>query len=109
MWPKTGNITEKRVAMPAKSQEFLRLIGDPAEVDRSLRAFRKATSLLSSEHPRLIDKYPKRWVAIYRGKVKAAASTFNAVLAQVDKAGLPREEVILRFIDKNQRTMILPR
>jgi len=28
-------------------------------------------------------------------------------MAQIDKKGLPREHVIVRFIDRNQRTMIL--
>ena len=93
--------------MSTKAQEILRLVGDPIQVDRSLRTFRKAASVLSSDHPRLIDKYPKQWVAVHDGQVKAAATTLNAVLSQVDKAHLPREEVIIRFIDRNQRTMIL--
>ncbi|MBI1884727.1 MAG: hypothetical protein HYS09_00125 [Chloroflexi bacterium] len=93
--------------MPTKAQDILRLVGDPVQVDRSLRAFRKAASVLSSDHPRLIDKYPKQWVAVYNGDVKASATTFSALLAQVDQARLPRAETIIRFIDRNQRTMIL--
>lgn len=93
--------------MSRKVQEVLRLVGDPVQVDRSLQSFCKAASVLSSDHPRLIDKYPKQWVAVYNGEVKATATTFNALLAQVDRVHLPRDETIIRFIDRNQRTMIL--
>lgn len=93
--------------MAHTTQEILRLVGDPTQVDRSLRAFRKAATVFSTDHPRLIDKYAKQWVAVHNGDVKAAANTFKSLLAQVDKARLPREETIIRFIDRNQRTMIL--
>ena len=99
--------TPRGSLISTKAQELLRLVGDPVEVDRSLQTFRKAASVLSSDHPRLIDKYPKQWVAVHDGKVKATATTYNALLSQVDRAHLPREETIIRFIDRNQRTMIL--
>ena|SRR5438034_3880066 len=93
--------------MPTKAQEILPLVGDPTQVDRSLEAFRKAARVLSSDHPRLIDKYPKQWVAVYNGEVRASANTFKGLLVQVDRAHLPRAETVIRFIDRNQRTMIL--
>ena len=93
--------------MGKKAQDILQLVGDPSQVDRSLQTFRKAASVLSSDHPRLIDKYPKQWVAVHNGEVKAASTTFNGLLRQVDEAGIPRSETIIRFIDRNQRTMIL--
>jgi len=86
---------------------ILRMIGDPARVARELRQFRQTTRLLSSQHPRMIEKYPKKWVALYGGKVKATGRSLDAVLKGIDKAGLPRSAVIVRFIEKNRRTMIL--
>ena len=83
------------------------LIGDPKEIDRELEEFRRAAKTFSSDHPRLIDEYPKQWVAVYCGKVEASGRTFGSVMAQVDRKGLPRERVIVRFIDRSQRTMIL--
>ena len=93
--------------MDRSVQPVLEQIGDPRDVERDLRSFRNTARVLSSSHPRLIDRYPKQWVALYRGRVRASGSTFAAVMAQIDKKGLPREHVIVRFIDKNQRTMIL--
>ena len=87
--------------------DVLRLIGDPETVDKELAAFRTSARKLSSAHPRMIDKYEKQWVALYQGKVAAAGSTIDAVIAAVRKKGLPRDRVIVRFIEKNHRTMIL--
>lgn len=93
--------------MDASHQAVLEQLGDPKDVERDLRSFRSTARVLSSSHPRLIDRYPKQWVALYRGRVRASGSTFASVMAQIDKKGLPREHVIVRFIDRNQRTMIL--
>ena len=93
--------------MDRSNQAVLEQLGDPRDVERDLRSFRRTARVLSSSHPRLIDRYPKQWVALYRGRVRASGSTFTSVMAQIDKKGLPREHIIVRFIDRNQRTMIL--
>jgi hypothetical protein len=93
------------VAIDARA--VLEHLGDPADVDRELQRFRKAARVLSSQRARLIDRYPKQWVAVYDGRVRARGRTLQAVMKQVDKEGLPREHTVVRFIDKNHRTMIL--
>ena len=90
----------------AKAQVMAQL-GNPKDVDRDLQSFRRAARVFSSNHPRLIDRYAKRWVAVHRGRVRASGKTFGSVMAQVDSKGLTRDSVIVRYIDKNQRTMIL--
>lgn len=81
--------------------------GDVAKVGKELREFKDAASVLSSDHPRLIDKYPKQWVAVYRGTVVANSKSFPEVMAELDRKAIPRKSVIVRFIERNQRTMIL--
>lgn len=93
--------------MDGSALAVFKQLGNPKDVDRDLQSFRRTAQLLSSRHPRLIDRYPKKWVAVYRGQVRASGKIFASVLAEVDKKGLPREHVIVRFIDRNQRTMIL--
>ena len=82
-------------------------IGNPREVARQLRSFQRAARVLSSHHPRLIDRYPNQWVAVHKGGVQATGRSLRSLLSKVDSAGLPRHEVIVRFIDRNQRTLIL--
>ena len=90
-----------------RADDIRRLLGDPKRVDQELERFQKATALLSSRHPSLIERYPKQWVAVYDGKVRARAKTFDALMAQVDRKKLPRGHIIVRYIDKTQRTLIL--
>jgi hypothetical protein len=83
------------------------LIGDPKQVARELRGFQKTAQVLSSRYPRLVERYPRQWVAVHDGTVKAHAKTLDALLKQVDRKRLPRGQIIVRYIDKTQRTMIL--
>ena len=88
-------------------QVILNQLGNPADIDRELQSFRKSARVLSSHHPRFIDRYQKRWVAVYDGKTRAQGRTLQSTLREIDRKGLPREHVIVRYIDRNQRTMIL--
>ena len=88
--------------------EALKYLGASAkQVDRELAAFRKTAAVMSQADPRLIDKYAKQWVGVYRGKVEASGSTLNSVLRQLDKMHIPTENVMVRYIDRHRRTMIL--
>ena len=83
------------------------LVGDPKEVDQSLQSFRKSAMRLSSRHPRMIERYPGQWIALHSGRVRAHAHSCEAVLREIDAKGLSRDQTIIRFIDKEPRTMIL--
>lgn len=93
--------------MSATNNPVLDLLGDPREVDRELASFRRTARVLSSDHPRLIDEYPQQWIVAFEGKVRASGDTLASVLKQADVEGLPRDKIIVRHIDRNQRTMIL--
>lgn len=96
------------MAAKTRAEEvILGQLGNPADIDRELQSFRRSARILSSHHPRLIDRYQKKWVAIYDGKTRAQGRTLQSIWQQLDKKGLPREHTIVRYIDKNQRTMIL--
>jgi hypothetical protein len=79
----------------------------PADAARSLRAFDRSASILSSNTPRLIDKYPDEWVAVCDGRVVAHGEKLAEVLLQSDEKGLSREDIVVRFIERTQRTLIL--
>lgn len=84
-----------------------RLSGTPLAVARQLRVFSKTSRLLSSRQSRMIDLYAKRWVALYRGEVVAHAATFATLLAQIRRHRWSRDQIIVRFIESNHRTLIL--
>ena len=79
----------------------------PKEVDRELRKFSRATRVLSSGRPRLIDEHPNQWVGIYDGKVQVAERSLHALVSRLKKQGLPLGETIIRYIDASGRRLIL--
>jgi hypothetical protein len=79
----------------------------PKQMDRELRAFSRAARVLSSDHPRLIDKHPKEWVGLHDGKVQATAKSFASLISKLKKQGLPPSEAIIRYIDTSGRMLIL--
>lgn len=87
--------------------EVMSLLGDPRVVDKDLKRFRRSSRALSSDRPRLINEHRDRWVAVYKGGVKASEKTFDGLMAAVEKRKLPRESIVVRFIDKDERIMIL--
>jgi len=93
--------------MPASNKDVLAVLGNPKEVDQELASFRRTARVLSSDHPHLIDEYPQQWIVAFEGKVRASGDTLASVLEQADIEGLPRDKIIIRHIDRNQRTMIL--
>jgi hypothetical protein len=87
--------------------QILALIGDPRDVEREMEEFRENAKRLSSHHERLIEEYPKQWVAIFENEVRARASTLRGLVKEIETLGLPRRRVVVRYIDKEERTMIL--
>lgn len=89
---------------PSTVKEALK---DPKRVSRELQRFQKDAQILSSEHHQLIERYPNRWIAVYDGKVRAHARTLNALISKIERQGFPRDHVIIRYIDRSERTLIL--
>ena len=87
--------------------KIMSVLGDPARVDRELRAFTETAKTLSSQAPRMIEEYPRQWIAVHDGVVKARASTLRALLEQMDRQGIPRQHSVVRFVEKDIRTLIL--
>ncbi len=79
----------------------------PGKIARSLRAFQKSACVLSENHPRLIDEYPDKWVAVANDAVMASGDTLEQVLTLIDDRNISRADVIIRFIERTQRTLIL--
>jgi hypothetical protein len=83
-------------------------LGGPREISGELRRFRKSALVFSRERPRMIEQHPQEWVAVYNGKVAATNKSLPRLLKKLDAAKIPRGEALIRFIDRTERTMILP-
>lgn len=97
------------LAMPKLTKdEALRHLGGTAEeVANGLVDYADAARVLSSNHPRLIDEHLLQWVGVHQGRVAASGKSLKSLMAQLESAGIPPEQTIIRFIDKEERTLIL--
>jgi hypothetical protein len=100
------DLAMKETATAERKAELLRLIGDPEQTARALRRFHRAAQALSSDDPRFIDRYDQKWVAVH-GRDVIAAETLEQLLRDIDDAQIPRGEVVVRYIDRNERVLIL--
>ena len=86
--------------------DIAQLIGDPRKAVAELEAFQETARGLSASQPRMIEKYPGQWVGLHSGSVRAHGPTLESVLEKIDSEGFSREQVIVRFIHTEPRTMI---
>ena len=78
----------------------------PEDVARSLRDFDQSSDLLSNDR-KLVDKYAQKWVGVCSGEVKAAENDLDSLLRALDSRGVSRSNTVVRFIEREQRTLIL--
>lgn len=78
----------------------------PREVARSLLDFAKSSDLLSKDRA-LVKKYAQKWIGVCSGEVKAAEDDLGSLLEALDQQGVPRGNTVVRFIEREQRTLIL--
>lgn len=84
-----------------------RLGSDPEKIARGLREFSKSAEMLSNDRPRLINEHPLQWIGVYHGEVSAKADDLPSLMEELERRGIPLGDTIVRFIEKNQRTLIL--
>lgn len=96
----------KATASPKRAAQIRQLLGDPEHEATELERFRRVAKTLSEDHPRFIDEYPQKWVAVADGTV-VTADTLDELLAEVDRRAIPRERLMVRFIDRDERVLVL--
>jgi hypothetical protein len=79
----------------------------PKQITRELRQFSHAARLLSKDRPRLIHKYPKKWVGIFGEKIQAVDGTFKGLIRKLKQQNIDPSKTLIRFIDTSDRKMIL--
>ena len=91
----------------SESPMLSRLGSNPGDVAKGLREFSKSAEMLSNDRRRLINEYPLQWIGVYRGEVSAKADDLPSLMEELERRGIPLGDTIVRFIEENQRTLIL--
>lgn len=108
--PRNGRGRRSREAHRMNDPEnrmLSRFGSDPEDIARGLREFSKSAEMLSNDQPRLIDEHPLQWIGVYRGEVSAKAGDLPSLMEELERRGIPPGDTIVRFIEKNRRTLIL--
>jgi len=86
----------------------VKALGAPAkQIGRELRRFSHAAQLLSKSRPRLIQKYPQKWVGVFDNKICAADRTFSGLIRKLKDKKIDPKATLIRFIDTSDRKLIL--
>ena len=75
-------------------------------VAASLLGFTRSSELLSDDE-HLVEMYAQKWIGVCGGEVKAAEDDLESLLRVLDSQCIDRSETVVRFIEKEQRTLIL--
>lgn len=88
--------------------EVARLLGgSPALIDQELKEFSANAAVLSADHAHLIDKYAEQWVGIHNGRVELVGDSFEQLKANADQKRISLQETIVRYIERDEKTLIL--
>ena len=79
--------------------EMLELMGDPEKAIEEMEIFRETVRVLSSSRAQLVERYPRQWIALHSGEVRASGPTLEAVLEKLDAEGFSRDQAIVRYMD----------
>lgn len=91
--------------MATENAKILAALGGTAEqVSRELNEFAQSARALSDDHPRFIDQFPEKWVAVYQGNVAATGDSLAQANQDAQNRGLPAQHLILRHITREEKT-----
>lgn len=80
---------------------------DIREIGAALDSFSTSAQVFSSDNPRMIDLFENKWVGVYNGHVEAVADTLDNLLKQVEEKNIPAGDTVVRFINREPKTLIL--
>jgi predicted metallo-beta-lactamase superfamily hydrolase len=89
-------------------QEMLEVLGgSAARIGEDLSQFRESAQLFSSDMQGMIEDYALQWIGVYRGKVAASGKTLESLMSQLQENNIPTQDTLIRFVDKEERVLIL--
>lgn len=86
---------------------FKRLDQSPRDIQRALDTFSDNANAFTLTKDEALEKYKDKWIAIYKGTVRAVADTLEQLSAQVAQKNIPKSETLFRRIDSKEKVFIL--
>jgi adenine specific DNA methylase Mod len=90
-------LMEQAIISSGGTQEFYRKYNEYCQND----------SFIQKNIHNLLKTHDNSWIAIYNGKLQAHAKKWDTIINNVQRKGLPSDEVVIQFISSKPRIMIL--
>ena len=90
----TPESKERRVEAPPPAREFVARLGESG-----LDAMRWL-----DENPQALAEYEGKWVVVADRKVSFAGDAPDEVVAEAERAGIPRRNMLVAFVEDSDRT-----
>lgn len=71
------------------------------------RDFSASAARLELDSASIHERYPNKWVGLYKGNIEAVADTFEGVTALLAGKHIPTADSLVRFIGQKEMTLIL--
>lgn len=80
---------------------------EKARMTRAWRRFDAEAKALDEHYQEWVKAYPDQFVAVYNGEMVAASPDLETVLRTLAKQGLRPTQVLIRFLAKEPRRLLL--
>jgi ribosomal protein L20 len=83
-------------------KKALKSVGGVEESKRKREEFRRDLAFIEEKREELLEDYDENWVAVYNSKVVAHGKDYNKVLSQLQKRGMPVDQIPIRYLSKRK-------
>lgn len=83
-------------------------VGGLAEFKRKRDQFSRDLAFIDENRGKLLQDYGEKWVAVYECKVVAHGKDYNNVLSQLERNGLPVEQIPIRLLSAHKVLAFYP-
>jgi hypothetical protein len=90
-----------------QAREIVAGLGGAQAVHRGLLDYSARVAKMDEQRPSLTKQYPDKWAAMGDDGIVATADSLNALLKEVDEAGISRLGLVVEHLSTKPRNMIL--
>jgi len=87
---------------PKLLEKALKAAGGLEEFKQKRDQFSRELVFINENTDKLLEDYGDSWVAVYDCKIVAHSKHYNNILSQIQKKGLPVEQVVTRFLSSRE-------
>lgn len=94
---------------PAEIASTMRRNVESSAAEWGLRSYfevQRDADFLFAEYDRLVESYPDLWIAIYEGKVVAAARKHTGLLKLLESDGFDKRSAIIEFMSSTPQILV---